>query len=94
MTTDFLCNTTKIQEILAINDHLKILLKVVEAFTMSHHDSYGPLQVNDNSNSHMLVAGDSLSRWFEVYTIPNQEASTAANSTWMKYFANFPYTDT
>lgn len=39
-------------------------------------DIVGPLDVSDNGNKYMLTVMDDLSRYFNAYPLPNQEAAT------------------
>ncbi|PIK50755.1 hypothetical protein BSL78_12341 [Apostichopus japonicus] len=43
-------------------------------------DIIGPLPKTDRGNQYILVIGDYFSKWKEAFAIPNQEATTVANT--------------
>jgi hypothetical protein len=43
-------------------------------------DIAGSFPLSDQGNRYLLIAMDCFTKWPEAYTIPNQEASTAAEA--------------
>jgi hypothetical protein len=61
--------------------------------TLEHHprrspDMVGPL-LNKKGNWYLLIAMDNFSKWLEVYTIPNQKASTVMDALVADFFCHF-----
>ena len=52
-------------------------------------DLLGTLPETSVGNKYILVAGDYFTKWMEVYTIPNQEATTVAQKLVKEMFCRF-----
>ena len=52
-------------------------------------DIAGPFPESDRGNRYLLVAMDYFTKWPEVYAIPNQEASTVADTLVTHFFCRF-----
>jgi hypothetical protein len=48
-----------------------------------------PFPESDRGNRYLLIAMDYLTKWPEVYAIPNQEASTVADALVNNFFCRF-----
>ena len=52
-------------------------------------DIAGPFPESDKGNRYLLIAMDFFTKWPETYTIPNQEASTVAETLVTNFFCRF-----
>ena len=52
-------------------------------------DILGPLPKSTNGNQYILVIADYFTKWMEAYPIPNQEASTVAQTLVDHFFLRY-----